>query len=170
MAKGTKVALSTDALLLRIRKYCALRERSIHEVKRKLADLGAQEEELTLIIGKLMTEGFLNEKRFTKSFVGGKFRNKKWGRKKIEIELRKHGIKGEILEQGFKEIAPDDYLQTLDKLLAKKWKQVSLKPRKNEEEHYGLFTPEIQKVINYALQKGYEYEVIVERVKGLGLK
>ena len=34
---------------------------------------------------------YLNEERFAKTFVRGKFRIKKWGRRRLTLELRKKG-------------------------------------------------------------------------------
>jgi len=165
MDKRTKKMLSDEALLLRVRKYCALRERSIKEVKKKLAELGTLEDKTLLIIEKLMKEGFLNENRYVSAYARGKFRNKKWGKKKIEMELKKQGITGDLLEKGLNEIENTDYLQVLDKLLIKKWKLLKEKTENTSYSDNDLFTPAMQKLINYAIQKGFEYDLIVDRVK-----
>ncbi len=151
--------------MLRIRKYCALRERSSKEVEKKLLDLGAFEDKAVLIINKLQEEGFLNEKRYVSAYTRGKFRNKKWGKKRIEMELKRQGIDKEILEKGLNEIESADYLQTLDALLIKKWKQIKSKSGNEEFSDSDLFSPAMQKLLNYATQKGFEYDVIIDRVK-----
>jgi len=165
MDKITKKTLSDTALLLRVRKYCALRERSIKEVKKKLFDLGVFEDKALLIIDKLKEEGFLNEKRYVTAFARGKFRNKKWGKKKIEMELKKQGITGELLQKGLNELEKEDYLQVLDNLLIKKWKQLKAKPANTGFSDDNLFTAAMQKLLNYATQKGFEYDLIIERAK-----
>lgn len=165
MDKRTKKTLSDEALLLRIRKYCALRERSIKEVSKKLSDLGTLEDKASLVIEKLRQEGFLNEKRYVSAYTRGKFRNKKWGKKKIEMELKKQGIPQELLEKGLNEIENEDYLQVLDKLLIKKWKLLKAKSDNAGYSDKDLFTPAMQKLLNYAMQKGFEYDLIVDRVK-----
>jgi regulatory protein len=165
MDKITQKTLSDEALLLRIRKYCALRERSIKEVSKKLYELGTLEDKAQLIIEKLKQEGFLNENRYVSAYTRGKFRNKKWGKKKIEIELKKQGINKELLEKGLSEIENADYLNTLDTLLIKKWKVIKAKSGNSDYSDSDLFTPDMQKLINYAMQKGFEYDIIVDRVK-----
>lgn len=165
MDKRTKKTLSDEALLLRVRKYCALRERSIKEVRKKLFELDVLEDKAQLIIEKLKEESFLNEKRYVSAYTRGKFRNKKWGKKKIEMELKNQGISKELLEKGLKEIENADYLQVLDTLLLKKWKLIKAKSGNETYSDNDLFTPAKQKLINYALQKGFEYDLIVERVK-----
>jgi len=165
MDKITKKTLSDEAILLRVRKYCALRERSKKEVSKKLSDLGVMEDKALLIIEKLQQEGFLNENRYVSAYARGKFRNKKWGRKKIEMELKKQGITKELLQKGLNEIESRDYLQVLDKLLLKKWKTLKAKTDHAEYSDNDLFSPAMQKLLNYAMQKGFEYDIIVDRVK-----
>jgi regulatory protein len=165
MDKITKKTLSDEALLLRVRKYCALRERSIKEVSKKLFELGVLEDKALLIVEKLRQEGFLNESRYVSAYARGKFRNKKWGKKKIEMELKKQGITKELLEKGLGEIENADYIQVLDTLLQKKWKLLKAKSGNSDYSDKDLFTPAMQKLLNYAMQKGFEYDVIVDRVK-----
>lgn len=163
MDKRTKKSLTDEALLLRIRKYCALRERSNNEVRKKLMELSVPEDKIPLFVQKLQDEGFLNENRYVSAYARGKFRNKKWGKRKIEMELKKQGIKGEMLEKGLGEIETEDYLQVLDKLLLKKWK--SLKDKPVNSSYSDLFSPALQKLVNYALQKGFEYDMVIDRLK-----
>ena len=165
MDKRTKKTLSEVAIMLRVRKYCALRERSIREVEKKLSDLDVLEDRAQLIIEKLKAEGFLNEKRYVSAYTRGKFRNKKWGKKRIEMELKRQGIGKDLLENGLKEIENTEYLEALDKLLIKKWKQVQAKAGKSDYSEKDLFTPEMQKLVNYAMQKGFEYDIVIDRVK-----
>jgi regulatory protein len=165
MDKRTKKTLSDVALMLRVRKYCALRERSIREVSKKLFELGVLEDKALLIIEKLKEEGFLNEKRYVSAFARGKFRNKKWGKKKIEMELKKQGITKDLVQKGLNEIENTDYLQVLDALLIKKWKQLKAKTKETDYSDNDLFTPAMQKLIKYAMQKGFEYDIVIDRVK-----
>ncbi|MEY3158661.1 MAG: hypothetical protein RLZZ49_141, partial [Bacteroidota bacterium] len=77
------------------------------------------------IVSKLIEEGFLNEERFANAFVGGKFRIKGWGKKKIEMELRKKGISAYSIQKALRdEIDMADYEQTLMKLMQKKWSSI----------------------------------------------
>ena len=165
MDKRTKKTLSDEALLLRMRKYCALRERSIKEVSKKLFELDVLEDKALLIIEKLKQEGFLNEDRYVSAYARGKFRNKKWGKKKIEMELKKQGIAKELLQKGLSEIESADYLQVLDTLLIKKWKLIKAKTGNSDYSDNDLFTPAMQKLLNYAMQKGFEYDLVIDRVK-----
>ena len=61
-------------------QFCAYRDRSQKEVEDKLLEMRMIPEAREQIVIKLMQEDFLNEERFARSFVRGKYRIKKWGR------------------------------------------------------------------------------------------
>ena len=84
--KEYKYISKSDALA-RLQKYCAYQERSHHEVRMKLIEIGCYGLDLENVICDLIEENFLNEQRFASTFAGGKFRLKKWGRIKIKQEL-----------------------------------------------------------------------------------
>ena len=75
------------------------------------------------IIKTLFNEDYLNEKRFAKSYCRGKFNINKWGRVKIEYELRKK-IKNKDILSGLDEINDLDYQTLLNKLYVKKSSQI----------------------------------------------
>ncbi len=81
------------------------------------------------------------------------------------MELKKQGISKDLLQKGLNEIENADYLKVLDTLLIKKWKQLKAKTSNSEYSDSDLFTPAKQKLINYAMQKGFEYDLVVERLK-----
>ena len=69
---------------------------------------------------ELMQEDFLNEERFARSFVRGKFRIKKWGKIKITQELKMKEISAPIIKLGLTEIDPSEYIETLHQVAEKK--------------------------------------------------
>ena len=74
--------LSAQQVKQKIERYCAYQERSHQEVRKKLYDFGLYRDDVEEMLSSLITEGYLNEERFSKAFAGGKFRMKKWGRNK----------------------------------------------------------------------------------------
>lgn len=136
-------------------RYCAYQERSHHEVRNKLFELGLPGSEIDELLSRLITEGFLNEERFAKAFAGGKFRMKKWGRIKIVNELEARGLTKNCIRAGLKEIDEDDYRKTLIGLLEKKSAQVA---GQNE------FVRR-DKISKYAIQKGFEPELVWSMIK-----
>jgi regulatory protein len=163
MNKRTKKNLSVEAASLRLQNYCAYTERTKQEVQKKMQGYGLSEGDTEMVMEKLIKAGFINETRFVKSFAGGKFRIKKWGKRKIEMEMKKKGISGELIEKGLNEVAETDYQETLDELLEKKWKLIMRSAK--EDEDYEAKQKRKQKLMRYALQKGYEMDMVVKSVK-----
>ena len=132
----------------KLEHYCAYRDRSHKEVKNKLNELRMIPEAQDLIILHLIQEGFLNEERFAKSFVRGKFNYKKWGKRKIVQALKRQDIQPRLIEKALEEIKEEDYQTTIEKLIRQKRKDYK------EKNSYKLK----QKIFQYLLQKGYAYE------------
>lgn len=165
MDKRTKKTLSVDNAVQRMGKYCAYSERSIAEVRKKLKSLNVTSEDSEVVLERLKKQGFLNEDRFATAFAGGKFRIKKWGKRRIEMEMKKKGLSGELIEKGLKQLPEKEYAETLEELLQKKWKQL-VRSGKDDIEHE-IKQQNRQKLIRFALQKGYEIDLVMERVRKL---
>ena len=149
----------TDSIKDALRKaamFCAYQERTQQEVRERLKEWGIFGDDAEEVIAELIQQNYLNEERFAKSFAGGKFRVKGWGRRKIKQQLQQRGISGYNLDQAMKEIAPDDYRETLTDLLEKK--------RQSLSDDNPLIVK--QKLVRYALSKGYESELIFTVLKG----
>src|SRR5438045_176735 len=101
---------------MKLRQYCAYQERSHSEVQQKLWDLGVWKSEHGDIIASLIEDDYLNEERFAKAFVGGKFRMKDWGRKKIYYGLKEKGVSDYVIKRAMKEIDDEAYRETLREL------------------------------------------------------
>ncbi|GAB3749140.1 regulatory protein RecX [Spirosoma pomorum] len=143
----------TDYLKDALRKaamFCAYQERTQQEVRDRLKDWGVVSDDAEEVIAELIQQNYLNEERFAKSFAGGKFRVKGWGKRKIKQHLQQRGITGHNLDQAMKEIASDDYRTTLADLLDKK--------RRSLRDDNPLVIK--QKLVRYALSKGYESDLI----------
>jgi regulatory protein len=98
----------TEALN-QLKKYCAYQERCQQEIRQKLAKWPLTKEEQEFVIAELISEGYLNEERFARSFARGKFKIKKWGRKKIVYSLRSKGISEYCIRLGLQEISVSEY-------------------------------------------------------------
>jgi regulatory protein len=141
----------------KIQRYCAYQERSHQEVRNKLYSFGLYSDEVDNLLTDLITDGFLNEERFAKAFAGGKFRMKKWGRIKIVNALEAQGLSKNCIRIGLKEIDDSDYVKTLQSILQKKGEE-------SEEENIFIKRDKLSK---YAIQKGYEPELVWRSLKEL---
>lgn len=154
---STHKSYTVKEATLKLMQFCAYRDRSHKEVEDKLKEMrmipAAQEK----IILKLMQEDFLNEERFARSFVRGKFRIKKWGRQKIKLELKRREISAPIIKIALSEIEDSAYFQSLEELAQKKLHALK------EPNHF----KKKKKLADYLLQKGYESQLVYEQVNAL---
>lgn len=105
----------------------------------------------------LITENFLNEERFAKVFAGGKLRIKKWGRLKIRMALESKGLTKNCIRIGLAEIEEAEYLQTLEAVL---------RARISKLHEANIFVTR-DKASKYAIQKGYEPDLVWRALKKL---
>ena len=116
-----KKILTKEEALQKLRQYCAYQERSHYEVQQKLYELGIRKAEHDDIISTLIEEDYLNEERFAIQFVGGKFRMKDWGRKKIYYALKEKKVSEYNIKKAMKQIDEDAYAEVLRELAEKKY-------------------------------------------------
>lgn len=149
---AVNTTLTRQQALSKLQRYCAYQERCARDVILKLNELEVHEKLHEKILADLKKENFLNEKRFAKSFVRGKFNLKKWGRVKIENELQQRNIPEKLIKEALQEIDHSEYRQTLKKLL----KHHPAKVLNND--------PFIrnQKMVKSLASKGFEPELIWE--------
>ncbi|UII22767.1 regulatory protein RecX [Fulvivirga ligni] len=130
--------------------FCAYQERTQQQVRDKLYEYGLYQDEVENVLTDLITDGFINEERFAKSYVGGKFRMKKWGRVKIMQGLKQHRLSDYCIKKGMEEIEESDYLEALHHIIDKKDAALS---------ETNMFIRK-RKIANHAIQKGYEAELV----------
>ncbi|UPL49396.1 regulatory protein RecX [Hymenobacter sublimis] len=147
----------TEALQ-KIAAFCTYQERTFKETESKLRDYGLTEDEAGEIMIRLSRENLLDEERYAKSFVRGHVRQKKWGRRRIQQELKQKGLSEYCIKAGMKEIDGDEYYQNLVDVLEKK-------DRQEKERHPGKRR---QKIQLYLVGKGYEQDLIKMALDDLG--
>jgi len=141
---------SYDAALDKMQQYCAMQERCHSEIRSKLIEIKIYGEDLESIIAELITDNFLNEERYAMAFVRGKFRMNQWGQTKIKQALQLKKISPYCIKKGMQEITDEAYIETLKELLEKK-KNIL---RENDDFKRN------QKLLQYAIGKGFESELI----------
>lgn len=141
-----------------IYRFCNYQERSQQEVRDKLYELGSCPVEVEELIADLIESGLLNEERFAKAFVRGKFRMKAWGRVKILQHLKPHRISEYLIRLALKEIDPSEYFSVASRLVQRKWE--SLKSERSVPMRR-------QKTFRFMLQRGFESGIISEIIQEL---
>lgn len=144
-----------ETVLLKIQSWCAYQERCHKEVSDKLREWNVPKQMSENIICRLIESDFLNEERFAMLFVRSKFNLKKWGRIKIKSELKQRRISEYVLQKAINQLEDEIYLKTLEEVIQKKSKLI------NEKNILRLN----MKLINYALSKGYERDLVIHVLK-----
>ncbi|GAB5563543.1 MAG: regulatory protein RecX [Winogradskyella sp.] len=145
---------TVDEAQRKLENYCAYQERCHKEVKTKLLEMRMIPEAIDQIVVHLIQDNYLNEERFAKAFVSGKFRIKKWGKNRIIKELKFKDISKYSIEIALNEINEEDYLNTLDDLILKRIDQI------NEQNKF----KKRKKVADYLLYRGWESHLIYEKI------
>src|SRR5215510_9283327 len=100
----SKKKLTAEQAYQKLKHFCAYQERCHSEARAKAYLLGMKRVDVEELVSKLIEEGCLNEERYAKSFAGGKFRIKQWGRLKIRTELKKKHISSYCIAAAMSEI------------------------------------------------------------------
>lgn len=137
--------------------YCAYQERCHQEVRQKLEGMYMIPEAIDVIIVHLIKHNFLNEERFAKTFVQGKFRIKSWGINRLSFELKKKNVSKFNINQALAEIRNEEYIDIFDDLSEK---------RANLLKDYDIYKKK-KKFIEYFLYRGWEPYLVYEKANEL---
>ena len=151
---------SVEEARRKLEHYCSYQERCHEEVIQKLKSLNMIPQAIDVIINSLIENNFLNEERFACSFARGRHRIKHWGKNRIIQELKARGISRYNIERAIKEIDPDEYLAAFHSLAEKQWDAVMEKNIQKKK----------KKVADFLFRKGYETNLVYEKIAGLSDK
>ena len=142
-------------IIEQIKNYCTTQDRCKWDVIQKTKSLKLPEVLTNQILDLLIKEEYLNEERYSKSFCRGKFRIKKWGRRKITNMLKKKYISEVDINKGLQEIDFSEYHQELENQYQKKKESI-------KEEHSFI---KKKKIATYLIRKGYESDLVWDKLK-----
>lgn len=136
-------------------RYCAYQDRCHQELRNKIYDAGIYGDMAEQMMAELVQGNYLNEERFAKSYAGGKFRMKKWGRDKIRFELEKRNVSDYCIRKALEEIDDEVYIKALDRIIEEKLNQYSA---------LGLLLGK-DKALNYCTGRGFEIDLVLARLR-----
>ena len=146
--------LTIKEIEIKLRYYCSYQERCHKEVQEKLRTFNVIPDGVNQIISNLINENFLNENRFSKSYVRGKFNIKHWGKIRIVNELKKRNISKYNINQGLKEIDELDYQNKFEEIFNKKLSSL---------EGLTLIVKK-KKILSYLMYRGWESSLIYQKI------
>lgn len=134
----------------KIEAYCAYQDRCRFDIENKLASWGIPENKKE-IITDLISNRFLDEERFARSYASGKFRIKQWGKVKIKQHLKAKFVSTDLIQKAINEIDAEEYYTTIERLAQKKSLEL-----KSEQDSW----KKKSKIMRFLASKGYEQDLI----------
>jgi len=145
-----KKSFTFDEIKQKLVNYCVYQDRCHYEVEQKMKEFLLIDEAKEEIMLYLLQENYLNEERFTRSYIRGKFYIKHWGKTKIRIHLKQKQVSEKLIRVCFDEIDEHDYNRTIRKIYEDYYlKQKGLQEYQRKS-----------KTIKYLMSRGFEYEKI----------
>lgn len=147
MDKETREALD------RAMAICSRSEKCVSDISDKLKSWGIDsDEKISLIIGNLKAEKFIDEKRYAAAYAREKHRFNHWGRIKIGMMLGAKGIGKPEIQEALGSIDEGLYRTVLKEEILKKRRTIK---GTNQFEIKG-------KLMRFAQSKGYETNLIFD--------
>ena len=95
----------------------------------------------------------MNEERFTKFFIQGKLRIKKWGKIKLKYELKSRGIDSITIDKYINDISEHEYLSYFEEYSTNKINFLK-----------GTIDQKKRSFINYFMYRGWENNLIYQKL------
>lgn len=141
---------------LQLAALCARSEHCQHDLLEKMRKWGMTDEAQARVMQRLCSEHYVDDERYARAFVRDKVCYNKWGRRKVEQALWMKHIDDNIRERVLDDVDDADYMNALKPLL--KQKRKSIKAANDYELN--------QKLVKFALQRGFTYDIIRQCVNG----
>jgi regulatory protein len=137
-------------IFLKLARLCSRSEECSPDLKKKIRELGGDQEMEANILQRLQEEKYFDDERYVRAYVRDKFRLNQWGRIKMRYYLKLKGLKDNLIEKGFEEIDEEQYVKLLKKTMKDKAKTIKKKEKFEK----------MAQVIRFAQGRGYEPELI----------
>lgn len=143
-----------DSYLARAARLCSGSEHCTSQIAEKLLSWGVSAEDADDIIGYLVKEKYVDNRRFSRAYCHDKFCYSHWGRVKIRQMLRHLHLAEDEIAEGMQAIPEEDYLQALSDALRQKdrtLRDTDIYKRKG-------------KLVRHLLSRGFETELAIGAV------
>lgn len=157
MKKQQSKSFTIEEIRSKMEYYCSYQDRCYKEVEEKLKNFTLIPVAKEQVMIFLIENNYINEERFAKSFARGKHNYKFWGKNRITLELKFRDISKKNIELALAEIPNEIYFSNFHQLAEKHWD--SIKERKGPKKN--------KKFVDFLLRKGYESQLIYEKLQEL---
>lgn len=161
--------MTPQQALARLQGQCSKTEHCTGQVRKRLLVWSERnrvvgkepfsDAQIESVMNSLLEEKYVDDTRFARAYVRDKARFSKWGRVKIAYNLKMLGVSKEIVGKALEENADLFSDELLEELVIKKWNSLGDKvaPAAKKE-----------KVLRFALGRGFGYDQILPIIKRLG--
>lgn len=148
--KQQEKIVTPELAYARMTRICARKEVAPFDIRQKLLRLNLTDDVVELLLERLIKERYIDERRYTESYIREKLHFNKWGKRKIELHLAQKRISPDVVRDVFTQFSESQLSESLLSLLEKKRKSVT---GRSEYERNG-------KLIRYALGRGFSMQEI----------
>jgi regulatory protein len=153
MAENELFKISLDKAM----SLCSQREYCCDDIRNKLLNWGVEADDSERILGILAEENFINESRYAAAFVRDKFKYNKWGKVKIESQLRYKKLPADVIRSALDLIDNEQYTKFMRDLIEGHRRTIKAKNQ------YDLKA----KLLRYGLSKGFESTLLYDLLNDL---
>ncbi|HEY6359013.1 MAG TPA: regulatory protein RecX, partial [Vicinamibacterales bacterium] len=134
------------------------REYTAHEVQTKLVERGCSADDATAVVGALVSQGLVDDRRAAGAHVRTAARIKGRGRHRIERELEARGIPTPIVRDALGDLTPQAEIEAIRRILARKRTPFRRDPAMR------------RRLFQHLLRRGFSSDVVAKalREKGQG--
>jgi len=136
---------------------CARKEQCRLDLRLKLKNLNLTGPEIEDVLDSLQKEGFIDENRYAETYCREKFRLNRWGKIKLRYMLKQKQIPEKIIVEAMSLIDEDEYKEVLLNELIKKATFFHGISQVNKK----------KKLLQFAQQRGFEYETIMAAINDM---
>lgn len=149
---------------INIKKYlskaqfiCSKSEKCTNDIIEYLKKNELSPDEIETIINELVAHKFIDDFRYSRSYVNDKLKFSKWGRVKIRHALKQKKVPYHLIENAISEIDEETYFEILKNLVHNKNKTINKQDDLKRK----------QSLLRFATSRGFEYNLILDIISDL---
>lgn len=149
----TKRTKTAEQALQSLMRECARSERSSGDALRLMKRWGVSDEDAQKVLARLLSERFIDDRRYAEAFVRDKLNLSGWGAYKIKSALRAKGVSKEIIDEvAAQMIETADMCERLEEIMVRRLRTLKY------SSPYDAKT----KLIRFAASRGFDLDQAIE--------
>lgn len=145
-----------EKLLNRLAGLCSRSEQCSADIIRKLDAAGVGTADAQSILARLKSLGFVDDRRYARSFAADKVRFSAWGRIKIRAHLMQHRIPADMIAEALGSISPEEYKEAFLRALKARGRTLDLHSAENRD-----------KLMRHLLSRGFEPQLCLRGLEAV---